>query len=191
VGVLDGRIAYLAVIPFAVAVILVRPGWRRTALWLVAAGHLTVLASVALFPLPLSPQLVAEGRYAEAAGWAGSSLNLVPFATVGPVLAGRTDAVAREIALLNLFVLTPAGIYLPLLFPRLRSWAAFAPFLIAGGLAIEAFQLAISLAIGFRYRSIDIDDVILNTLGLAVGWLAATIVLGAFVKRGVRRRASL
>jgi hypothetical protein len=68
---------------------------------------------------------------------------------------------------------------------------------IVGGVSIEAAQLAISAMLGFAYRAIDIDDVILNAIGIAIGWL----VLGAALarrgppapgtgRRGSARRAS-
>ncbi len=40
-----------------------------------------------------------------------------------------------------------------------------------GGASIELVQLAISTLLGFRYRSIDVDDAILNGVGLVLGWL--------------------
>ncbi|MBA2380531.1 MAG: VanZ family protein [Chloroflexi bacterium] len=67
--------------------------------------------------------------------------------------------------------LVPAGIYLPLLFPTLRRWVALLPFAVIGGASIELVQLAISTLLGFRYRSIDVDDAILNGVGLVLGWL--------------------
>ena len=134
-------------------------------------AHLVVLASVALFPLPVDPGLIAGGR-AWAAGTAGESLNLVPFATIGPALAGVGGTGARVIALANLFVLAPAGVYLPILVPRLRSWRVFLPAALVVGGSIEAAQAAISFLLGFRYRHLDVDDWILNTVGLLLGFAA-------------------
>jgi glycopeptide antibiotics resistance protein len=170
VDVLDGRLLSIAALPAAVAIGALRLGWPRTLVALVALGHLVVLANVALFPIPIDPILATDGR-AAAVSTGMDGLNLVPFATIGPVLRGTAPGIAARIALLNLFVLTPAGIYLPLLSGRLRSWRALPPLVLVGGAAVEAAQLAISLVLGFRYRAIDIDDVILNAAGLAIGWL--------------------
>ena len=81
--------------------------------------------------------------------------------------------------MLNLFVLFPAGLYLPFLFVGLRSWSALAAVAVAGGASIELGQLALSLAVGHLSRSIDVDDVILNTAGLALGLVVARRLVGA------------
>ena len=42
---------------------------------------------------------------------------------------------------------------------------------IVGGLSIELAQVVMIAVVGMPYRSIDIDDVILNAIGLVLGWL--------------------
>ena len=168
---LGGGVAYLAAVPAVFAVLALRLGTWRTFVALVAIGHLVVLASVALFPLPVDAGLIEGGR-AWAARTAGESLNLVPFATIGSALAGYGGSEARLLALLNLFVLAPAGVYLPILVPRLRPWHAFLPAAVVLGATVEFAQAAISFVLGFRYRYLDVDDWILNTIGLLLGYLA-------------------
>jgi glycopeptide antibiotics resistance protein len=171
VSMLSGGVAYLAAVPAVVAVLALHLGTWRTLVALIAVAHLVVLASVALFPLPVDAGLIAGGR-AWAARTAGESLNLVPFATIGPSLAGDVGPEARLLAVLNLLVLAPAGAYLPILVPRLRTLAAFLPVgLIVGG-SIEAAQAGTSFLVGFRYRHLDVDDWILNTIGLFLGFAA-------------------
>ncbi len=65
----------------------------------------------------------------------------------------------------NLVMLFPLGIYLPLLYKKINNF--FAVFLVSllVSLAIECLQLAT------RYRSADVDDVILNTAGGCIGFL--------------------
>ena len=105
-------------------------------------------------------------------------VNLVPFDTIRRALhPGAGDQL--RIAVLNLFVLFPAGLYLPFLFVRLRSWPALAALAVAGGASIELGQLATSLVVGHLARSIDVDDVILNTAGLAVGLVLARRLVAA------------
>ena len=166
---LSGNVAYLAAIPAVLAVLAMRLGTWRTIVALIAVAHVVILASFALFPLPVDPVLLANG-HAYAASTAGEGLNLVPFRTIGSQLAAGASAAGRTEAVLNLFVLAPAGIYLPMLVPRLRSWRSFAPVAIVVGGSIEAAQLAMSLVVGFRYRTIDVDDWILNTIGLLIGF---------------------
>jgi len=177
---LDGSWVYVAAVPIGLAIVALGTARNRTVVALVALAHLAVLANVALFPIPLDPGLLADGRPA-AASIAGGGLNPVPFATIWPVVAGHAPPIATRIAILNLFVLTPAGIYLPLLFGILRGPRGLIALTIVGGVSIEAAQLAISAMLGFAYRAIDIDDVILNAIGIAIGWL----VLGAALARRV------
>jgi glycopeptide antibiotics resistance protein len=176
--VLSGNVAYLAAIPAVLAVLAMRLGPWRTVVALIAVGHLVVLASVALFPMPVDPVLLANG-HAYAASTVGEGLNLVPFRTIGSQLSAGASSAGRTEAVLNLFVLAPAGIYLPILVPRLRSWRTFLPVAIIVGGSIEAAQLAMSLVVGFRYRTIDVDDWILNTIGLVIGfavwWVCRTV----------------
>jgi glycopeptide antibiotics resistance protein len=69
----------------------------------------------------------------------------------------------------------PLGILLPLV--RRRTGPAFV-VLVGIGLSatIELAQLAISLALGYGYRSADIDDVIVNTAGTVAGLALVLIV---------------
>ena len=182
---LGGSVVYLAAIPAVLAVLALRLGTWRTVVALIAVAHVAVLVSVALFPLPVDPVLLANG-HAYAASTAGEGLNLVPFRTIKSQLAAGASAAGRREALLNLFVLAPAGIYLPMLVPRLRTWRTFLPVAIVVGGSIEAAQLAMSLVVGFRYRTIDVDDWILNTVGLLIGYAAWRLWRSMAERRGLR-----
>ena len=67
-------------------------------------------------------------------------------------------------------MLLPLGIYLPQLYKKISS---FIPVLLVSMLVailIEALQLATS------YRSVDIDDVLLNTTGAVIGFILYKII---------------
>jgi glycopeptide antibiotics resistance protein len=141
----------------------VRPAARfKIAVALIAVAHLAVLASVALFPVP------AGGRFPNPfpEGW----INLVPFATIGPVLAGHGTRSDVSLLILNTFVLLPAGLYVPLLVPAARTGLGLVVMTIVGGCSIELAQVVMIAIVGMPYRSIDIDDAILNAIGLVLGW---------------------
>jgi len=73
----------------------------------------------------------------------------------------------------NFVMLLPLGIYLPLIYTRLRkAFNFFAVLLICFliSVGIELLQLATS------YRSADIDDVILNTLGGGTGFIIYQLI---------------
>ena len=185
---LTGTVVYPAGIVLAILIVVLGRDWRRTILTLVAVAHLTILVSVALFPVPVDATLIAEGRSGATAAISEGSLNLVPFATIGPVLAGLGAPGSTRLLLQNLFVLFPAGLYLPLLVPALRRPTVALPLIVLGGASIELLQLAISTVLGFRYRSIDVDDAILNGVGLGLGWFAVVLGLGLRRRLGRRRR---
>ena len=72
----------------------------------------------------------------------------------------------------NMAAFLPLGILLPLAQPRV----AFLGLVLAAvglSVAIETAQLVISLVIGLDYRTADIDDVILNVCGSAIGYFSA------------------
>ena len=117
-------------------------------------------------PLPIGAEAIAEARAV-----ATYEHNAVPLATLRIQLAdGITPFELRNIVG-NVLLLLPLGIYGPILTPRLRSLPAI--LLVAAGLSafIELGQLAVATAYGFPVRVADVDDVVLNTLGVLVGYL--------------------
>jgi len=89
-------------------------------------------------------------------------VNFTPFKTIN--IYDKSD----KQVLGNLVMLLPLGIYLPLLYRPLRKFSGFFAVLFISllvSVAIELLQLATS------YRSTDVDDVILNTVGACTGFL--------------------
>jgi glycopeptide antibiotics resistance protein len=64
----------------------------------------------------------------------------------------------------NLFMLTPLGIFIPALWEKKRSVAAVLRIGVMCSAAIETIQFFIG-------RTSDIDDIILNTVGVLIGYL--------------------
>jgi glycopeptide antibiotics resistance protein len=185
--VLTGAIVYPAGIVAAIFVVILRRDWPRTLLLLIAIAHVTILVSVALFPIPIDPDQVPGVRAGILHSAERSAPNFIPFASIGPVLAGQGARGTTLLLVLNLLVLFPAGIYLPLLVSSPRRPLAFLPVVVLGGVSIELAQVAISSVLGFRYRFIDIDDAILNGTGLALGWLVVFVALGTRSRLDGRR----
>jgi hypothetical protein len=67
-----------------------------------------------------------DGRWPYLAAIPMSVALVAIFATIGRMVVGDAPPIGRWIAILNVFVLTPAGIYLPVLFRSLRDWRALA-----------------------------------------------------------------
>jgi len=74
----------------------------------------------------------------------------------------------------NFFMLFPLGIYLPLLYKKCSN--IFAVFLVSmlTSTLIETLQLIT------RFRSADVDDVFLNTLGACAGFIFFKVIVHAF-----------
>jgi glycopeptide antibiotics resistance protein len=94
-----------------------------------------------------------------------SEINITPF-YFGPY--GLEDAVSTQ--LLNILLTVPFGFGINFIARmRPRSFLWLGP---AIGFGIEIIQLVVSLLLGYAYRYIDINDVIMNTLGVLVGYAA-------------------
>ncbi len=136
------------------------PIWR----WL-GAGYLLVLGALVFLPFggAMDP---------------GDRLNLEPFATIDRALELGPRSVSFRLMIGNIAAFVPFGILLPLIV-RTR-WSA--AVVVIGALwlsaAIELGQLAISYWIGAAYRSTDVDDVILNVVGAALGYLVFVVLRG-------------
>ena len=65
----------------------------------------------------------------------------------------------------NVILFLPLGIFLPMLFVRLRTFWRFALAALLAILSVEALQLFTGLG------ALDVDDLILNLMGIALGYL--------------------
>lgn len=74
----------------------------------------------------------------------------------------------------NFIMLIPLGIYLPLLYKKLSGFFKALTVCFLVSLTIEALQLIT------RYRSADVDDVLLNTLGGCTGFIFYKGIEAAF-----------
>ena len=66
-------------------------------------------------------------------------------------------------SILNIIMMMPLGVLLPMLWPNFRSWRAVALAGFALSLTIEISQL-------FTVRAVTVDDLLMNTLGAIVGY---------------------
>ena len=124
--------------------------WKRC-LWLLFGFYLWNLVSVLFFDSYF-------GRGAIPSGF--QSVNLIPFRTISHYLLSSMLASTILINLLgNLCAFAPLGLFLPLLFPRLRTFLRY--FLTVGlsVLLVELLQVLTGLGIG------DVDDWLLNVAG--------------------------
>lgn len=158
----------LAPLPF-VLYVLRRRGWRflipLTAFWV----YTLALIHAVLFPIYL-PQPGVGFDYASTREQLNHllryhGLNLVPF------YFGSCWDLPRPCAngiFENILMTTPLGILCPLLRPLPARRIPLLALLV--GLGTETAQLLVILLIGSNYRTVDINDTLLNALGVIIGY---------------------
>jgi glycopeptide antibiotics resistance protein len=92
------------------------------------------------------------------------NVNLVPFKTILPQLRGRPSWASAIVNLVgNTVLFVPVGFLAPMAF-RKMTWLKALALAVAVGLTMEAMEGI------FHVGIVDIDDVILNTLGVMSGY---------------------
>lgn len=158
-----------------VAIVLIRGGrdlGMGERLGVIALGiYLPLVVGITLGGIP-------TGGYGDAPeGWAWA--NLIPLATISQQLVDGLASGMRQLAG-NLLLLVPLGFLLPIADPRFRQFRKTLVVAVMVSLGIEILQLTISTVVGFPYRVFDVDDLILNTAGAALGWTGSRVTLGWF-----------
>ena len=150
-----------------------RVDWRQEQLSLLMLVNVAVILRFVMFPfdtvdgqvqpLPFDPALAFPPR-----------LNLVPFQEFFTYDSTR-DMLVNVIGNCAMFV--PTGIVLPIVWPKLDSFAKVVGVGALISLAIELVQLP------FHTRVTDVNDLLLNTAGVAIGYCVYALV------RGIARRS--
>lgn len=103
--------------------------------------------------------------------------NLIPFNTIIPYITDWYSVSFINIVA-NIFIFSPIGFFVPLLWDNWQSFRKILVLGIATTFFIEFFQLFIG-------RSTDIDDIILNTIGVIIGY-GALILYESIKKQGAK-----
>jgi glycopeptide antibiotics resistance protein len=169
----------LSVAVLAVAVVtwrgaLRRDPWRRVALQALVVVYIAWIVSMTLFPVPLDGAGPIERVASEL-----NRPNVVPLHTIRETLHLESTRQRARLFLGNILVFVPCGLLLPALSARVRSWprALLAGLVFSG--AVELAQLAVGLAVGYWYRMPDVDDVLLNVVGVSLGYGLFAALSGA------------
>ncbi|MEC2403373.1 VanZ family protein [Bacillus subtilis] len=142
------------------------------------------LISVTLFPIPIDTVLIKDMRDDTYIPFVSGN-NFIPFYFFVDIYhEGLQYYVIRSIGG-NLILLMPVGLLFPLLFNKLNvKRILLTGFFIS--LFIELIQLSFSVYMGTIYRSFDVDDLILNTLGTLIGYWFFYILRTLFGKLNCR-----
>lgn len=96
--------------------------------------------------------------------------NFVPFKTILPYLLGENGLMIAGINLVgNIALLVPLGFFVPFVYRKI-TWKKSLALAVASGFVIEGLQVVLHVGI------FDIDDVILNALGVMIGYCVYIIL---------------
>ena len=134
--------------------------WKREAVLLLMYINLAVIIRFTFFPMSR-----VNGRIQPLIFDASTAfpfrVNLIPFVNLFDYDSKR-DLLLNVIGNTAMFI--PSGIVLPVIYPKLNSfWKVLAVGALIS-LCIEIIQLP------FSARATDVDDLILNVLGVAIGY---------------------
>jgi glycopeptide antibiotics resistance protein len=138
---------------------------RRKLLAAIFIVYLFLVAAITIVPTRIARPRLPRSTH----------INLVPLGysftcfRQDPAAHPRVALFCLRNTLGNLALFLPLGILLPLLFPGFRSLGRVALLAVFLSLSIETIQF-FSAFIG-NFRAVDIDDVLLNTLGACVGFV--------------------
>jgi glycopeptide antibiotics resistance protein len=176
-------VALLGALPWVVLRFVMRVPLRRLMIEALFVAYAAALLYVVVYP-----QLPVSVGYA---GYLSSFINLVPFATVLEISRNFHGQVIRQLVG-NMVMFAPLGFLLPLMSLRCRRFFVTLGVALAISVGIELIQLAMLLTLVSR-RSADIDDVILNVAGAALGYfvwrIAHAVIRDASVGDTVQEHA--
>ncbi len=100
----------------------------------------------------------------------GTNYNLIPLHSIGEQLAHISQGWARWNLLGNIIPFVPFGFLLPIAYPKANSFLKVLMVSLLFLFAIEIFQFFT------RLGSFDIDDIMLNTIGISAGYFIACLI---------------
>ncbi|PFY13744.1 VanZ family protein [Bacillus toyonensis] len=127
--------------------------------------------SVTIFPLAIGLQEPFPTRH-----------NYVPFASINELLHHFYFMVPLRNIGGNILLFVPFGILMPMKFKKVNKGLKIVLLGFLSSLTIECIQLRLT------FRSFDIDDIILNTFGVYIGFLIYKWVTLIFISRQSNER---
>lgn len=168
---------FIARIAFRKRIPGVNISFMREFLYFIFFLYLIALATITIVPLSFAIHKTPSP----------DDINLIPFKTTWNAIRHAAHQRFRPSGLFentpgNIVMFLPLGFLLPLVAKKINSSTAIFLVALLCSASIELIQY-IERSYG-AYRSVDIDDVILNTLGALLGWLFLRLARSVF---GVKR----
>lgn len=150
-----------------------------------------LIICVCFFPFPYQDELL-ETMIADGEGLAN---NFIPFHSIISIFSDAItyhafDALCYQF-FGNILLFMPLGFSLSYYFSEDKKFIRMLCSVIAVTLFVEIWQCLFNIALQVNYRCVDVDDIILNTIGGILGFCAASFgisTLKSFWKRINRAR---
>ena len=143
-----------------------RRRWPRVALGLVLGLYIAALLRLLVFKI----ETLHLGRLRFRFATHPDEPNYIPFKSILTYLRGEPSALIAALNLVgNVALFAPVGFLLPLVFPKMTASGALA-LALALIAAVEGAQIV------FHVGILDVDDVILNALGVMLGFGASRLL---------------
>jgi glycopeptide antibiotics resistance protein len=151
---------------------------RLRSVWLfVLVAYVAIVINVLVFKN--IPDLRIGGIMLNLGGTvAGGDANLVPFRTIAANLQDGGVGLINLVG--NVALLVPVGLLFPLVH-RSMNWAGAMVVAVSAGLILEGMQVL------FNVGTFDVDDLILNSLGVLLGYLAFAVFANRDRRRSIVR----
>lgn len=121
-----------------------------------------------LFPLPVQKELIEDSiKY----GFEYQN-NFIPFTTIRIAFKNYFEFGLNSIIdiIFQIIIYIPFGLYFPILFSEKIKIISIIKYGFSFSIGIKIIQYLINLILGFNYRSINIDEVILTIIGIVIGY---------------------
>jgi glycopeptide antibiotics resistance protein len=144
------------------------------------AFYLIALLDIMFFPIPLPENWPKNLSWYDTAR-ALTDINLIPFnfGVNSKTFTSFENALGDIV--INVLLTIPFGLGICYLLPLRAKQVIF--LILATGLALEGFQLLGKLSLGVHYHSVDINDVLMNSLGALLGYILYRFINWLFKKQ--------
>lgn len=138
--------------------------------------YMATLLSATMFPIKYDHELMKE------TDTAFERIKLVPFQVIIEEITSNCPYNAFVQIVGNIVMTIPFGVIVPFL-KKFRNRTEAVLYALALPVLIEMTQLVLDFSLGTFYRTVDIDDVILNFTGVMTGYLLYRIMPDRFKKK--------
>lgn len=161
------KIEFVALAVFGIVLIIRKTPPKKWFFKMAFCAYLFLVAAVCFFPIRIGAGAISVAN------------NIIPFKSIVDSLSGHTMS-GLKVVLGNFLMLTPLGVFFTFIVPKLKN-RIFGVLLFS--FSIEIVQFVIGLFIGYNYRSFDVDDIILNTVGGVISCLLCNCILKVYKKK--------